>query len=233
MFPRSVILSWNLRIGIIKFLHIPLLVLTNAVSITLLCLLNRRFTGSFPDRVVHHRTVTAVVVQIAATLLAASQVYVLCTLINFATRLQSVRRFIRASSLSLLAALSVPRIDWSLKWYAIVIAAILVLVGPLLGAVWAGALTPLVTSSLRDDGTIQIPLYSGPFDTGWSLQPRGSIGLNCGALPWTTSILVSACPAIGYITNFLASAQSATPLQHLPRVYPKIEVPAWSYENRS
>ena len=103
----------------LKFLHIPLLVLTNAVTITLLCLLNHRFTGSFPHRVVHHRPITAVrgavIVQVVSTLFAAAQVYVLCTLINFATRLQSVRRFIRTKSLSLLAALSIPRIDWTLE----------------------------------------------------------------------------------------------------------------------
>jgi hypothetical protein len=219
---------------IIKFLHIPLVLLSNAVSVTLVCLLNHRFTGRLPHLVGRHRDTTAIIVQVSAYILAASQVYVLCTLVNFATRLQVFRRFISASSLSLLAVLSIPRIDWGLGCRSIAVAAFFTVIGPLFGAVWAGALTPLAADSIRNDGTIQIPVYNGPFNMSWSLQPGGKIYLtNCTAHQLTSSISISQCPTIGFITTLMSTALSATSAQGVPRVYPKIEVPAWSYSNRS
>ncbi|KAG0646938.1 hypothetical protein D0Z07_6472 [Hyphodiscus hymeniophilus] len=199
---------------ILKFLHISLVLLSSAVSITLLCLLDQRFTGRLPHLVSHYRDTAGVIVQISATILAASQGYVLCTLVNFAVRLQVFQSFISASSLNLLAALSIPRIDWGLGGRSIAIAALFTIIGPLFGAVWAGALTPLAADSIHKDGSIPIPVYSFPFNL-------------------TSSIAISQCPAIGLITTLLSTALGATSAPNATRVYPKIEVPAWSYSNRS
>ncbi|KAJ9614651.1 hypothetical protein H2200_002788 [Cladophialophora chaetospira] len=219
----------------LKFLHIPLLILTNAASITLLGLINHKFTGGLHDQVQKHRTVTSVIVNILATLLAAAQVYALCTLISFATRLRTTRNFTRANSLRILGALSAPRIDWGLKWYAMIGTAIFCLIGPLLGAVWTGALTPLLDELTREDGTILTPLYTGPVDQAYHLDPGGVIYLNCNQLlsNISQSMSVSRCPAIGHITVLLSSAQSATPSGNSTRINPKIDDPTWSYVNRS
>jgi hypothetical protein len=219
---------------IIKFLHIPLVLLSNAVSVTLLFLLNHRFTGKLPRLVGHHPDTTAIIVQVSASLLAASQVYVLCTLVNFATRLQVFRRFISASSLKLLAALSIPRIDWGLGYRGIAVAASFTVIGHVFGAIWAGALTPLAADSIRKDGTVQIPAYNGPYKMSWLLQTGGKIFLkNCNAYHLTSSISISRCPTINFITTLMSTALGATSAPGVPRVYPKIEVPAWSYSNRS
>ena len=217
-----------------KFLHIPLVLLPSAVSITLLCLLNHRFTGELPHLVSHHRDTVGVVVQISATLLAACQSYVLCTLVNFAARLQVFRGFISADSLNLLAALSIPRIDWDLGSRRIAIAALFTLIGPLFGAVWAGVLTPLAAVFINQDGTIPLPVYNSSFNVSWSLQPGGQVYLtNCTTYYPTPSIAISQCPAVGLVTSLLSTAAHATSAQGVTRVYPKIEVPAWSYSNRS
>ena len=219
---------------VLKFLHILLVLLSSAVSITLLCLLDHRFTGRLPHLVRRHRDTAGVIVQISATILAASQGYVLCTLVNFAARLQVFQRFISASSLNLLAALSIPRIDWGLGGRSIAIAALFTITGPLFGAVWAGALTPLAADSIHNDGSIPIPVYNGPFNVSWSLQPGGQIYLNnCSSHQFTSSIAISQCPAIGLITTLLSTALGATSAPNATRVYPKIEVPSWSYSNRS
>lgn len=42
------------------------------------------------------------------------------------------------------------------------------MIGPLLGVVWAGALTPLAADSIRQDGQIQIPLYTGLVNQDWT-----------------------------------------------------------------
>ena len=219
---------------IIKFLHIPLVLLSSAVSVTLLFLLNHRFTGRLPRLVGPHPDTTAIIVQVSASILAASQVYVLCTLVNFATRLQLFRRFISTSSLKLLAALSIPRIDWGLGYRGIAVAALFIVIGHVFGAVWAGALTPLAADSIRKDGTILIPAYNGPFNMSWSLQSGGKIFLtNCMTHHLNSSIFISRCPTINFITTLMSTALGATSAPGVPRVYPKIEVPAWSYSNRS
>lgn len=218
---------------IIKFLPFFLLALTTVFSIVLLSLINHRFPGSFSRDVVQHRTIVAVVVQITSTLLAAAQVYILCKLINFATRIHSTRKSIRNSSLGLLTALSVPQIDWDLSWYAIIIATGFITINPLLGAVWAGALTPLVADLVREDGQIPTPYYPGPVETGWVLDPGGTISLGCGTPQWKPAINISLCPAIDHTTTLVSTAQSATHALTVPRVFPKIESPLWSYIGRS
>ena len=87
----------------------------------------------------------------------------------------------------------------------------------------------LTADAIYKDGSIPIPVYNDPFNVSWSLQPGGQIYLtNC-----TSSIAISQCPAIGLITTLLSTAQGATSAHGVPRLYPKLEAPGWSYSNRS
>jgi hypothetical protein len=220
---------------ILKLLPVSLLVTTTSISIAMFSISKRTFTGSFSDLVNHNRAIVGTVVQVSATLLATAQVYVLCSIVNFAARLRVSSDFVPLSFLKLLSALSMPRLDWTLSWNYFPAVAIVVAFGPIFGAIWAGILTPLTTLTIRQDGTIQVPQYTGALKPAWTLERDGSISLNCTVkirnLPEFQS--VSDCAAVDAIGGLLASAQAATNPQGKPTVHSKLENAAWTYSGRS
>lgn len=217
-----------------RLLHIPSLVLTTTVSIVLFCLRDHNFAGKLPELVSNNRDVSGIIVQVSASVLAVAQVYVLTKLVNFAARIHIYRNYVSSNSLGLFTALSGPRLNWSLHWYQQVGVMLFVFLGPILGASWAGALTPLTTVSLRQDGTMQVPHYTGPFTADWSLSTGGTLYLNnCSSLLNTEFVGISKCPVVSYITSLLASAYSATSPSGTARQHAKIEDPSWTYSGRS
>lgn len=221
--------------GIVKLLPLSVLLITTSVSIGFFSISKRTFTGSFSDLVSHNRAVVGIVVQVSAALLAAGQVYVLCAIINFAARVQVCKEFVSLNFLKLLLAFSEARLDWTLTWPQFPTAALLIAVGPVFGAIWAGTLTPITTFDIHQDGTTQVPYYTGPLNPTWSLGDDGAIWLGCLQ---ETEIspkvqLVSTCPAIDSIGGLIVSAQGATDPQGKPRIHSKLDNPAWTYSGRS
>lgn len=221
--------------GTFKLLPVFVLVITTSVSITLLSISKHTFAGPFSDFVSNNRAVVGIVVQVCASLLAAAQVYVLCAIINFAARVRVYKQFVGLSILKLFSALSASRLDWTLSWHYFPAAALLVALGPGFGAIWAGALTPLITHDVRQDGTIEVPHYSGPLKKTWSIQDDSSIKLHCHVNTESSPEfqLVSDCPAVDSIGGLVASAQTATNPQGKPRTHSKLENAVWTYSRRS
>jgi hypothetical protein len=113
-----------------------------------------------------------IVVQVLAHILAL-QIYSIRTSFNFAMRLYLPRRPTRLNKLGFYTALGLGQIDFSLP-------SVLYLLGTGLflslcfvpGALWAGALTPIIGIEQKEGWTIQTPAFTNKSADVWDAEFR-------------------------------------------------------------
>ena len=143
-----------------KFLPVPGLILTTVVTSLVLWSDRSNWSnaGWFYQLVTENRATVQIFVQIVSQLLGAIHVYTVCTLINLATRLRLVGKSTELDLLKFWNAVCGLRIDWSLPYRLLVPVGVFSIMGLLPSAIWAGALTPVITSTfLTSSGS---PFYS-------------------------------------------------------------------------
>ena len=213
---------------------------TILVSTLILSILrDRALTGSFPVWVQSHRDVVAVILQIASSLLGILQVLVICSLINFATRIRLFRAPTTLDSLTFWSALSTPRLDTAQPLRQVIALVFLLLLGPLFGAVWSGSLTPISTVVYKSGGSITLPSPVRTRGPMFSIEDNGQIAINCirptlnSTSEQNPEILdMSGCPALSLSAALIASARTATS-DATPQLHTKISNPDWTYYGRS
>ena len=207
-------------------------------TLSLLILRTRAYAGSFPGWVQSHRDVVAVTVQMVSSLLGILQVVIVCSLINFAARIRLFQVPTSLDNLTFWSALSVPRLDTSQPLGKVIVVAFAVLLGPLFGAVWSGALAPTPTTIYELGGNITLPSPTWMTDPTQRISTDGVLDLRCNSASLNTTsepkveISISTCPALDLSAALIASARTATS-QATPRSHTKIDNTDWTYYGRS
>lgn len=153
-----------------KYLAVPCLTVTTAIALYLLVAArkNDTYSGSLYDFVSANRATTQIIVQVIASVLGALHLYVLTSLINFFTRLRLQMSPMKLDTIKLWTAASSLRMDWRLplgSWPILCAFLIVALIPP---ALWAGAVTPVVTYKIVSS-SIAIPVYaSDPSGLYWN-----------------------------------------------------------------
>lgn len=145
-----------------RFLPLGCLVVVFATSLTLFLIRDQRYIHALPHLVAVHRNISAVIVQVLSTFLSMAQMLVLCSLVNFAARIKLFEQATSVGNLSFWTALSIPRLDKTLPKIQLILVVLIVALGPGLGALWSGSLTPLSSTSSRDDGLMLTPAFTAP-----------------------------------------------------------------------
>lgn len=115
-----------------------------------------------------NRASTQIIVQLISGVLGVCDVLVVRKLVNFASRLALNKRPITLDMLKLLSALSIDRFDFSLRRKHLPILVVSSASAILPAALWAGALTPVDTSIVRDTFKTGSPAYSVATEQYWS-----------------------------------------------------------------
>ena len=221
---------------------IPLYVLlfTSLISLCLILIRDWRSTSTFENDLQTPRVASAIhaIVQIISSVLGLLQTYSVSSIINFATRLHLMERSTTLKNLNIWNALSTTKADFGLPIGAFVLTAVFIMVAQIPGALWAGAITPVLVTVTRDAGVIQIPTFTNGTRNIWDsqFQLQGpevwNIETDC-----TTSVgergYIASCPVPALQGAILNSAGSATTLTGGPRNHSKIDNPEWVYHGRS
>lgn len=143
---------------------------TSIVSIILICTHNYRNAGSILSLVETDRSSTSLVVQMLSSVLGLTQIYIDTSLFNFATRIRLFKSSATLGNLYFWTALIEHKADLSLPAKGFIISAVLLAIcqGP--GALWAGALTPTLTTVTRDGGFIRTPIFTNSTRDVWDNQ---------------------------------------------------------------
>ena len=144
-----------------KYLAVPRLTVTTTIALYLLVAAwkNDTYSGSLYDFVSANRATTQIIVQVVASVLGALHLYVLATLVNFFTRLRLQMSPMKLDTIKLWTAASSLRMDWSLPLGSWPILCALLIVALIPPALWAGAVTPVVTYKIVSS-SIAIPVYA-------------------------------------------------------------------------
>jgi hypothetical protein len=105
------------------------------------------------------RSSTSLIVQILSSILGLTQIYVATSLFNLATRIRLFKSSTTLGNLYLWTALSEHKADLSLPWKGFILSAVLLAISQGPGALWAGALIPILTTVTRNGGFIQTPIF--------------------------------------------------------------------------
>lgn len=150
------------------------------LTIALLLFISRHheYSGSFFSTVTEHRATVGLLLNVVSSALSILQVFVICSMVNFAFRTRLFRKPTGLSALSLWSAISSARIELRLPLLKAVILCLVALIGPALAAVWAGALTPvLTTGSLATEARVPVPLYPTSEYSTFVLDDIGAVRL--------------------------------------------------------
>ncbi len=223
-----------------KYLSVPGLLLTSVV-VTLLLWSDRSGwtdTGQFYQLITGNRATSQIFVQILSHCLGALHVHILCTLINFATRLRLAERPAALDLLKFWSALCGVRLDLSLPLRSLAPLTVFIVMVLLPGALWAGALTPVVTSTSFTSHPspafprcpyLSVPQYSNASDIYWRnitwLHPLQSLRKEKGIFTYSPNYDLQ-----GRILNLAASATSR---DNTTQKHAKLDDTQFSYEGRS
>ncbi len=138
--------------------------LSTSVATILLLASNRApwtNSGHIYNFVTSERATVQIIVQILSQSFGALHVYALCSLINFATRLRLARIPHTLDQLQFWSAISLQRLDWALPLGLMMILILFHAVFVIPGAIWAGALTPVIMSTHSSStALLEVPQYS-------------------------------------------------------------------------
>jgi hypothetical protein len=150
-----------------KLLPVPGLVLSTAAAV-LLVAQNKHDNIALYTFVTEHRTVVQVAIQIIAHALGFIQVFTLTSIVNFSTRLRLSRGSVSLAELRLWQSISSIRMAWSLPLLHLTLLVPYIVFHLLPSALWAGALTPIASSTVVR-GSIQVPVFgSDPHNEFWN-----------------------------------------------------------------
>ncbi|OCK79443.1 hypothetical protein K432DRAFT_455416 [Lepidopterella palustris CBS 459.81] len=178
--------------------------------------------------VTSHRASVGLAVQLLSGILGLLHVTAVCRLINYATRLRFNKSVVTLDVLRAWVDMSIPRLDWDLPLRFFFPVLIIVSFGLVPSALWAGAITPILTGDTTV-GTLQLPSYANIFlikeypseltQGGPSLRnQQGFFTYNVGTQ---------------LIGDILSSAASATTIDNSVRQHSKFDNTQFSYIGRS
>lgn len=226
----------------VKVLHVLAILLTTLVTTFLLSRQTYLYGGAIVDVVKQERASLQILVQVLSHGLALLQIYALRTLFNFASRLYLQRRTISLESLAFWTALSNAQVDWSLSLGYM--ASSLMVVGLFIvpGGLWAGALSPILTTSLQLQGTMNVSAFSLRTANIWDIEFYTVPGQYMLLWNYITQCpkqihdqrgFIPACPVPALQGLLLLSVSSATTIDGEPRLHSKLDNSQWTYVGRS
>lgn len=166
--------------------------------------------------------------QAAASLLGFIQITTVCRLFGFATRLHFQRNTVTLERLQFWVGLANRRIDWSVKRHNTIVLAILAVSTVVPAAIWAGALTPVPTTT-SGPAFVKIPQYANMT----FVQEYPSQITSQGPIVRSTKGVFSYSVGMRYLTQLLSSAATATTLDGSPRNHTKFDNSNYAYVGRS
>ncbi|GAD99659.1 hypothetical protein PVAR5_8381 [Paecilomyces variotii No. 5] len=175
-----------------------------------------------------YRTSVQTVVQVLAAMLAAIEVFIICRLINLATRIWFTRATISLDVLGFWSALSTPANNWNLPLWMIVITILFCNLSAVISALWTGALTPTNTTGVQN-ATILIPDWS---NLSYIREYPSEID-QTGLTIRDTKGFFTYSVGVGMLTSLLSSANSASPVDGGTRNHSKLDNTGYSYHGRS
>lgn len=215
--------------------------ITCSISATLICARDYRNTGGLLRTVRSDRASTALIVQILSSILGLMQIYVATSVFKFATRIRVIEHPTTLGTLQIFTALCTPKSDFDLPIRGFILATMVVVLSHGPGALWAGALTPVLTTITSLGASIQTPTFTRSTENYWNSQFQRcgdddvavcNILTNCSAINNQLGF-ISTCPVPDFQGSLLNSGSSATTLSGAPRNHSKFDNPGWSYQGRS
>ncbi|KAK3652900.1 hypothetical protein LTR56_004848 [Elasticomyces elasticus] len=181
------------------------------------------------------RTAVQILVQILSHGLGLMQVYSLRTCLRFTIRLLVFRTPVGLEKLGYWAALTSGQIDTTLPARLLFMCASLVALSVVPGALWTGALTPLLeVSGLPTEASIEVPAFTQASTDIWDSEfemrdlELWNLVQNCKGTG-----LITSCPVPALQGALLSTASSATAINGSVRRHAKIDSSDWSYLGRS
>ncbi|KAJ7768073.1 hypothetical protein DFH07DRAFT_954640 [Mycena maculata] len=193
-----------------KLLPIPGLVVSTAAA-ALLAMQTERDNTALYTFVTNNRTAVQVGIQIIAHALGFIEIFTLTSIVNFSTRLRLSRGSVSLAELRLWQSISSIRMAWSMPLLHLTILIPYIVFHLLPSALWAGAITPIVSSTVIY-GSIRVPVYGpDPDNEFWNHTSfdkltdfdRPVTRNSKGVFSYTTAALLQ-----GFILNAAATATS-------------------------
>ena len=192
-----------------------------------------------------NRNKSAVIVQVLSILMSMAQMLVLCPLINFAARIKLFEQSTSVGILSFWTALSVPRLDRTLPKIRLMFVVLIVAFGLELGALWSRSLTPLSSTTSRDDGLMLTPAFNSPifrtmYPLGDSARLPGRLAVQCNNPGHTSPTdprgsprpALDNCIVTSKLGNLIMTASTATNVTN-PYQRANIDNSTYTYKGRS
>ncbi|KAJ5124813.1 uncharacterized protein N7515_008638 [Penicillium bovifimosum] len=212
--------------------HLLFVLLVIPLTLSILLVYSDASSWHLPDNlyafVNTYRTSVQTAVQIFGAILAAIEVFALCRLINFTTRIRFTQTPVSLNLLGFWSALSTPTINFCLPFWMIVVTVLFANLSAVISALWTGALTPADAirtqpSSLLIPDWSNISLikeYPAQIDkTGLSIrETKGYFSYSVG---------------MALLGSLLSSTNSASPINGGIRNHPKIDNTRYNYHGRS
>ena len=157
------------------FLSVALLI-TTSTSTTILALSVRQdFNhGSLVVWVQQSRATIQIIVHILSATLAAMQLYVLSGFICFRTNLELLSKPMSLNSLKLHQALNYRRLDYGLPLRASLIIFVWLAIVEIPGALWAGAISPVLTTA-NVASVYRVPFWNKDPSATWNQACRPAV----------------------------------------------------------
>ena len=179
-----------------------------------------------------------IAVQIVSHVLAALQISSISTTFNLSTRFRFFRVPTSLNDLNFWTALSTNRVDPNLPPFYLAVTVACAAATLLPGALWAGAVSPLFVSKIKELEDQTLPAFTERTRFNWDsqFQVRGprvwNINHDCTVINDARGLIPS-CPVPTLQGLLLLSASSATSLDGWPRKHSKLDDPRWEYVGRS
>jgi hypothetical protein len=175
-----------------------------------------------------YRTSIQTAVQIVATILSTIQIFALCRLINWATRILFGKSPTSLNVLGLWSALSTPSINWTLPMWMIALSIVMVNLSAVISALWTGALTP-ANSVAFNSTTLMVPDWS---NTTLIKEYPSEID-QTGPTIRNTKGYFTYSVGMGLLTPLVTSASTATTVDGSIRNHNKLDNSGYTYHGRS
>ena len=208
------------------------LIFTSIVTILLLCSDRGPWTnsGHLYDFVESNRASVQLIIGVLAGIFGGFNLYSICALINFSTRLRLFDTSHTLDHLGLWNALCSRRLDWSLPYRFSILLIIFWTLARIPGAIWIGALTPIETSSYSSTiRTLDTPKYndtSRQYLASLDFTKRATAIHNpLGVFTYSPNYELE-----GLIVN---QAGSATSYRNASQLQKKLDNTVYSYKGRS
>ena len=215
---------WS-KFGPLLFLAIPTM-----ASFSLLAITVRRWTesGKLYTFVTSNRASTQLAIQIISHLLGLIYVTAICRVVNYGTRLKMKQNPVSLNLVNMWSNLTNLRIDWSLRLHHVIPLLAFIICASIPAALWAGAITPVITTSLRHT-SLQIPAYN---DVSLIHEYPSEIN-SLGPILQSPKGLFSYSVGMKYLGLLLSSAATATTLDGSIRTHAKFDTTRYVYTGRS